>query len=439
MCPTVDSNLISSFLSIFEALLAKAFVKYLDPETKEPVEVKDARQLKTRLQDIECCFFYAYMWSIGKTGTLQSQMMFSKFTSDILASVDCIETEYPQVNNALLVRQWKKPDFAVATQVKGVLALPMPAKEHFYECWYVPEESKWKTWTDMLPTYKVPDGAEYSTIVVPNIYSEQLELMIRTLVPNRKHVLVCGPTGTGKSVYVFDTINKHMDQEKFKPMGLGFSAKTSANMTQDIIDGKLDKRRKGVYGPPLGAQAIIFVDDLNMPEVETYGAQPPIELCRQLIDNGGWYDLKEKSWRTIVDTSMICAMGPPGGGRNNVTPRLLRHFNIMCFAEFDDFTLRRIFQIIVKWHFNKVDAKGVSFDGSVKSLSDSVVEATLDTYRAAMQNLLPTPSKSHYTFNLRDFSRIIQGVLLSAPKKTSMQNPWYVCGHMKHTVLLAIA
>ena len=47
----------------------------------------------------------------------------------------------------------------------------------------------------------------------------------------------------------------------------------------------------------MGQQAIVFVDDLNMPEVETYGAQPPIELIRQLIDSGGWYDLQEKSCR----------------------------------------------------------------------------------------------------------------------------------------------
>jgi dynein heavy chain, axonemal len=136
-----------------------------------------------------------------------------------------------------------------------------------------------------------------------------------------------------------------------------------------------------------------------MPEVETYGAQPPIELVRQLIDNGGWYDLKEKSWRSIIDTSIVSAMGPPGGGRNFVTPRLLRHFNLFCFAEFDDITLKRIFSTIVQWHFTTY-----SFVSDVRNLSDAIVDATLDTYKAAMVNLLPTPQKSHYTFNLRDFS-----------------------------------
>ena len=50
------------------------------------------------------------------------------------------------------------------------------------------------------------------------------------------------------------------------------------------------RKRRGVYGPSPGRQLKVFVDDLNMPAKERYGAQPPIEILRQLIDQGYWFD-----------------------------------------------------------------------------------------------------------------------------------------------------
>lgn len=53
---------------------------------------------------------------------------------------------------------------------------------------------------------------------------------------------------------------------------------------------------------------------------------------------------------------------------------------------------------------------------ALQELRDSVVEATLDVYKKVMSSLLPTPTKSHYTFNLRDISRVMQGFLMMGPE-----------------------
>ncbi len=45
-------------------------------------------------------------------------------------------------------------------------------------------------------------------------------------------------------------------------------------------------------------------------------------------------------------------MGPPGGGRNDITSRFTRHMNVISIDEFDDNNLTKIFASITDWHFN---------------------------------------------------------------------------------------
>merc|ERR1719197_597919 len=109
-----------------------------------------------------------------------------------------------------------------------------------------------------------------------------------------------------------------------------FSAQTKAIATQNTIEGKLEKKRKTLLGAPVNKTVVILVDDVNMPIVEEYGAQPPIELLRQFQDQRGFYDRKKHEWKDIENVTLLLCAAPPGGGRNKLTERFSRHSHVLC-------------------------------------------------------------------------------------------------------------
>ncbi|KAA3677119.1 dynein heavy chain, axonemal, partial [Paragonimus westermani] len=210
--------------------------------------------------------------------------------------------------------------------------------------------------------------------------------------------------GDARSVVARGTLSSIAADRGYVPAFVNFSAQTSSNRTQEMIEAKLEKKKKGVRGAPKDKRVILFVDDLNMPKLDTYGSQPPIELLRQFQDFGGFYDRDKLEWIEIRDMTLSAACGPPGGGRNPLTPRLVRHFSVLAIPPPSEANLKQIFSTILKGFLR-------DFSQTVRGATEAVVSAAVEIYVRMAKELLPTPTKSHYVFNLRDLSKCIQGIL----------------------------
>ncbi|KAL7390222.1 hypothetical protein ABVT39_017308 [Epinephelus coioides] len=338
---------------------------------------------------LQCLFLFAVVWTVGGTVTGDSRKKFDVFYRNLIMGMD---DKHPRPKSIKL----KKNNI-------------FPERGTVYDYYFHKDgQGQWKTWTDLITTEEnvIPAAAKVSDLIIPTMETARQLFFLHTYLAHEIPMLFVGPTGTGKSVINKSFLVK-LPKEHYIPNCINFSARTSANQTQDIIMAKLDRRRKGVFGPPVGKKYIIYIDDLNMPAKEIYGAQPPVELLRQWIDHHHWYDKKDTSRLNIVDMLFMSAMGPPGGGKNDITGRFTRHLNIITIDSFDDETLTKIFSSITDWHFSK------GFDASFFRLGKILVQATMAVYKDTMVTFLPTPSKSHYIFNLRDFARVIQGVLLA--------------------------
>ena len=95
-----------------------------------------------------------------------------------------------------------------------------------------------------------------------------------------------------------------------------------------------------------------------------------------------------------------------------------------------------------------INQKLQDFEEDVKPVGDIMTKATLEVYQAIVQKFLPTPAKIHYLFNLRDISKVFQGLLRSHKDfhdtKASMTRLWihecfryakYICNRIKGNTL----
>ncbi|NWI85455.1 DYH9 protein, partial [Pitta sordida] len=287
--------------------------------------------------------------------------------------------------------------------------IKFPSQGTVFDFYIDPETKKFEPWSKLIPQFEFDPEVPLQACLVPTPETVRVRYLLDRLLERRRPVMLVGGAGTGKSVLVGDKLSS-LDTHSYVVKKVPFNYYTTSAMLQGVLEKPLEKKAGRTYGPPGTKRLVYFLDDLNMPQVDTYGTVQPHTLLRQHLDYGHWYDRSRLSLKEVTNVQYVSCMNPTAGSFT-INPRLQRHFCVFALSSPGQEALSRIYSTILVQHL-----ESRNFSEAVQKSAQQLLALALGLHRRVAVTFLPTAAKFHYVFNMRDFSNIFQGLLFSSPE-----------------------
>ena len=242
-----------------------------------------------------------------------------------------------------------------------------------------------------------------------------LDLAVKTSKP----FLLIGPKGTGKTSYMRNRIYQQIDKDKEEAMVLNLTPKITQRMVYDSIIGKMNKIKRGLYGPNGEKKSIIFIDNMGLPLADEHGDQPALEIIHQMLDQKFMYEPTTFQKVRLQNTTVVSCLTTSFGLNQPLSGRVLRHFHAVSTTAPTDESINKIFSA----KFN-VFFKTRGYQPEAAGVIGPIIQSTVLIYNTMKTSLLPVDSKTHYLFDLIDVAKLIDGCML-LPKELSDNKKMY--------------
>lgn len=266
---------------------------------------------------------------------------------------------------------------------------------------------KFRPWSDLVKHYEMDTDIPLQSTLVPTADTTRLRWFMDLLIEQKHPVMLVGGAGSGKSVIVSDKLQSLSDN--YAVQNVPFNFYTTSEMLQKILEKPLEKKAGRNYGPPGNKTMIYFIDDMNMPMVDSYGTVQAHTIIRQFIDYRHWYDRNKLTLKDIQNVQFVSSMNPTAGSFT-IDPRLQRHFCVFSVNYPTGDPLFNIYNEILTQHVMNPQNK---FGSNMQRICEPLIYSALNLHARMAQVFMPTAIKFHYIFNLRDLANVFQGILFS--------------------------
>ncbi|XP_037532275.1 dynein heavy chain 11, axonemal [Nematolebias whitei] len=288
---------------------------------------------------------------------------------------------------------------------KEMKTVKLPAQGTVFDYYLDHQSRRFLPWADTVPQFEMETSSALQAVLVHTAETVRLWYFMNLLLEKRQPVMLVGNAGVGKTALIRNKLDTLPDS--YTVSNVPFNYYTTSLMLQENLEQPLEKRAGRSYFPAGNKKLVYFIDDMNIPAVDSYGTVQPHALIRQHLDHGHWYCRQKLALKKIQNTQYVACMNPTAGSFV-INPRLQRHFSVFAVNFPSSEAQMSIYSQILCGHLNQQ-----CFSLLVQRSSAAVVQALITLHHKMVHNFLPTAIKFHYTFNLRDISNVLQGILLS--------------------------
>jgi dynein heavy chain, axonemal len=348
-------------------------------------------------QVLEANFVFACVWGLG--GCLQADK---------------------RANHRAAFSQWWVEYHVAATKT----SVPFPKEGSVFDYFPDQDTGTWRPWVSCVPRFDLTaacaaatggasaednfaDGSaapDMTRLFVPTVDTVRMLYLARLLLKNGHHIMLVGGAGTGKTTIAREFM-RSLDPENYIARELPLNSLFDGPSMQEALETSLEKKSGSRYGPPGTKRLVLLLDDSNMPAADKYETQTALELLRQGIDSGGWFDKHKTIMKEVSGVHVIAAMNLAAGERAP-SARVLRHFAAFVVPTPTAEDMTSMCVSILRSH---LDHPGWS--NEVRNMGPSIVQATVELHCNVIDAFLPSAEKFHYIFSLRELSSVMAGLL----------------------------